>query len=60
MSESNSRLTVSVGSRINPDHIAPLQHYAAAQGLTVSKFIAKLVATEIRRLNSAQTEVADA
>jgi hypothetical protein len=47
-----STLTKAISSRVKPDQIALLRHYAAQDNVTTSKFIAKLIAQELRRRNA--------
>ena len=54
---SEGTLTVSVGSRIKPDVVAQLRHYAALDDVTPSAFIAKLVTQEITRRKAAAADV---
>ena len=48
-----STLTKTVGSRMRPDVIRQLHHYAAIDNVTPSRFVSKLVAQEITRRNAA-------
>jgi hypothetical protein len=48
MSTDRSTLTQPVGSRIHPDVIAELRRYAAQEGITPSRFIARLVTREVK------------
>jgi len=48
-----STLTRSVSTRIKPDAIIELQHYAVLDNVTPSKFIARLVYAELRRRKAA-------
>jgi hypothetical protein len=48
-----STLTRAISSRVKPDQIAQLQHYAAIDHVTPSKFIARLIYAELQRRNSA-------
>jgi hypothetical protein len=44
-----STLTKTVGSRIRPDVIVQLRHYAVLDGVTPSTWIARLVYAEVQR-----------
>jgi hypothetical protein len=48
-----STLTRAISSRVKPNQIAQLQHYAAIDRVTPSKFIARLIYAELQRRNSA-------
>ncbi len=48
-----STLTKAISSRVKPDEIGQLQHYAALDGVTPGKFIARLIYQELQRRNSA-------
>jgi hypothetical protein len=54
-----STLTKTVGSRIRPDVIRQLHHYAAIDNVTPSRFISRLVTQEIARRNAAASIGAD-
>ena len=49
----DSTLTKTVGSRIRPDVIVQLRHYAALDNVTPSAWIARLVYQEVQRRNAA-------